>query len=1119
MDSNLFTLTNAEKGTLEFKTIEFMPTILIGLGGTGKEVLLRTRRQFVEKYGSLKEFPVVSYLYIDTDNAPTEESGTAREKDLLINDIEFQPNEKVFNPVTPSEYIHRINDLPHIKKWLNTEGEIGKLGTMNTGAGQIRPAARLSFFHNYDDITAKLISAKSRITDSISINTVKEKHKIKNVNTDKINIYVITSVSGGTGSGIFLDIGFLIRYLFRNQAISSCYVLMPKIFQGYGKERIFANGYAAFMELEKYNFKNTFTTEWKKNETHTFQPGVFDDVYLIDGENTKNLTLSDVSNKDIYKMVSDTIFQDFANSDFANYKRGVRVNLLQYKQRFWPETETTFNNLYSRKYSSLGQATIAIPVDRIILSCSNKLCEDIINYYLSFAEGSQSDIDSYLINDFLPELGILENKSKSQVLDTLYLAGEKSSIISRIKSFITGLKSELISGKRGNMWSSHLISEIKKFDANFKNDPDISRQGLYYSQIHTNRTKLVKEIIGDRDSGKSGELEKKVIGLINDSTRGVFYSINLLRRLQFIISNSNFDYIPRFEKEINELQGRIIKYEAELKSRLQDLKEDESRSKLNILKKQAMEGSLEKYLSILEKYYESLIKLRARFYAKDICNRILNLIEKASKTDSGRISFSGLITDINKLTGNLGILRDNFKEKYLYFAQKQESSFNLILYQPEDILNEYYPKYIGTGQTAFDSIKELSYKLLKELGASDITDIVNILKDSDAKNVEEKMILFAKRYFEGLRNDIDITTVLFEKDLIRSESKLMSMLNQAHPWLKINEIPGRFKLDDSAKKFYIGVKTNSQSFKKLQTVIQSVLGANAEFKDSADGATITFYSEWAGFPLFYSYCISEEMKYFYDSLQKNYFIDLHTTKHSYIFDDIIPLNTEEQQRLEDTFKALIMGVIFNIFEFTNDIDEQTGKERIIYKIIRSEGITVTKTEQLGIEERLIKQLFSEKGINTLREEIIKKAETAEKRFIEEGKLAELLVIYEYYYERVYETIKKELSGEVKLNIDTYEHKIVRELSKNIERKIIKEGKDNYLNKIHYLKENPDSFSFRINKTDLKRVLILKDLMNKKEKVPGKNIDVSKLKELKSAFEQGLITEEEFKIAKKRFLEN
>jgi hypothetical protein len=78
---------------------------------------------------------------------------------------------------------------------------------MNTGAGQIRPAARLAFFHNYDEIVSKLSAAKSRITDSRSINIVKDKHKIRNVNTDKINIYVISSVSGGTGSGMFFRYG------------------------------------------------------------------------------------------------------------------------------------------------------------------------------------------------------------------------------------------------------------------------------------------------------------------------------------------------------------------------------------------------------------------------------------------------------------------------------------------------------------------------------------------------------------------------------------------------------------------------------------------------------------------------------------------------------------------------------------------------------------------------------------------------------------------------------------------------------------------------------------------------------------------------------------------------
>ncbi len=61
---------------------------------------------------------------------------------ILINDIDFQPSEKIFHPVNPSDYIYRIQDVPHIKEWLSTTGEIAKLGTMNTGAGQIRPAAQ-----------------------------------------------------------------------------------------------------------------------------------------------------------------------------------------------------------------------------------------------------------------------------------------------------------------------------------------------------------------------------------------------------------------------------------------------------------------------------------------------------------------------------------------------------------------------------------------------------------------------------------------------------------------------------------------------------------------------------------------------------------------------------------------------------------------------------------------------------------------------------------------------------------------------------------------------------------------------------------------------------------------
>ena len=1114
-----------EKGSLELKTQEFMPTILIGLGGTGKEVLLRIRRQFVEKYGSLDDFPITSYLYIDTDNAPAEESGTARERDYLINEIDFKPSEKVFNPVNPSDYIHRINDVPHIKEWLNTTGEIGKLGTMNTGAGQIRPAARLALFHNYDEIVYKLTSAKSTITDSRSINIVKDKHNIKNVNTEKINVYVITSISGGTGSGMFLDLGFMIRHLFRNQAISSSYIVLPKIYQGYGKERVFANGYAALMELEYYNLKNPFNISWKKNEPHKFQPGVYDDVYLIDGENCKNLSLSEMSNRDIYKMISDTIFQDFSNSDFANYKRGVRVNLVQYKQRLYPDDNTVTENTFSRKYSTLGQATISIPVDRIVLSCSYKLCEDIINYYLTYAEGSQSSIDEYLREEMLPELGLAESSSKHQILNSLYSMGEKSSIQSQIKSFLNNLKNDLISGKRGDKWSSYITGEKHKFDTNFKDDNDVSRKGLFYSQIYSNRNNLIQSIIGDRDRNITGKLERKINSLINDSTRGVFYSISLLRRLQFILTNGNFDYIPTFDKEIKDLQILITRLEAEVKSRLQDLREDESRSKFNVMRKAAMEGTLEKLLKVLDEYYNALIKLHSRYYAKEICQRILGLIERGTKTDDGKILFTGLISDINKLTGNLGLLKDNFRKKYEYFIQKQDTSFNLHIYDPDDVKNDYYQRYIGSGQNATDKIKVLAFELLKELNASDVTDIVNILKDSDAKIVENSMLKFARKQFEGIREDYNITEILFEKDVLRSESKIRGMLSQAFPWLRINEIPGRFKLDDSAKKFYVGIRTNTSSFNKFKSLINSISGNSVEFKDSADNSSITFYTEWAGFPLFYSYTVSEEMRSYYKNLSRNLNIDLHIDKNYYVFNDIIPLSLEEKIRYNESYKAFIMGLIFDLFEIGIDIDSVTGLKKAVYSYTLPEGITVKRTEQLGIESRLINRLYDEDGHDSLRKKILKKAENAEKELLDKKKFAELLIIYEYYYEHVYKLEEIAISGEAKKKNETYQYKIVRELARNVENMIPEETREKYIAKVQDLKKRLDSFS-KLSGDGIKRILRVKELLNeviatdsststKEQNKSG--ISYDKLKELKKAFDDKLITQEEYEKAKNKFL--
>jgi hypothetical protein len=1106
----------------DIKTQEFMPSIMIGLGGTGKEVLLRIRRQFVERYSSLNDFPITSYLYIDTDNAPPEESGLARDRDYLINEIDFQPAEKIFNPVNPSDYIQSLNSVPHIKSWLSTSGEIGKLGTMNTGAGQIRPAARLAFFHNYDEIVQKLTLAKSRITDPKSINLVKNRYNIKNVVTEKINIYVISSVSGGTGSGMFIDFGFLLRHIFKNQAITACFLLLPKIFQGYGKERVYANGYAAMKELEYYNFKNIFTAEWKKNEEFKFQPGIYDDVYLIDGENVKNLSLSDLSSRDIYKMISDSVFHDFSNSDFANYKRGVRVNLTQYKQRFWPEDNSVDNTLFCRKYSTIGQSTVSIPADRIILACTYKLSSEVIDYYLSFAEGTQSSLDTYLMNEFLPEMGLLEHGNKHQILESLYRIDEKSTIQGKIKGFLTGLENILISGKRGNDWTSFILSEKQKFDSNFKDDTDVKRLGQFYAQIESNKTILINKLVGSRENGKTGFIEKKINSLINDTSRGVFYSIGLLRRLQFILTNEAYDYMPKMEKDIKDLQIRLSRIESDVKRIFQDLREDEARSKFNILKKSAMQGTLNKLTSVLEDYYNTLIKLSARYYALEVISAILLLIEKGEKTDTGKIKFTGLITDLNKLTGNLGVLKDYFSKKYLYFASKPENSFNYYLYSPDDIENEYYPRYIGTGKNAEDKIKSVAEGLLKELEAENIADMVNILKDSNIVTIDKKIAGFCRKQFENVRKDYDIVKMLFEKDAVRSETNLRSLLNLAFVWLKFNDIPGSFKLDESAKKLYIGLKTSGEYFSRFRSFITSVLNTEVEFKDSADSTTIIFYSEWAGFPLFYVKTVAEDMKNYYKVLSENQNVDLHITKNSFIYEDIIPLGNEERKRLNDSFKAYFLGLVFGLFKIEIEEDKFTGEKRAIYKITRQEGVTVKRTEQLGIESKLITRLFEEKGKDSMRAVLLNEAEKIKSRLSSGGLDIYLLILYEYYYEHVYTIEEIETTGKGIRHIEPYQYKVIRELARELENRLGKDYLETNTRKISELKNNPDSFSYLCGDGN-KRILKLDVLLNFSPEKPAEVSDDSpvlkKLRELKKAFEEKLISEEEYNKARKKIIDN
>ena len=122
--------------------VEFRPTLVVGLGGTGHEVLVRLKARFLETFGE-DIFSVVKLLAFDTADesfsAPTEGGSLVRlDKDSELVNIGHVPVQAL---------VRNIDRQPAIKAWLP---ENLPVRAITAGAKQIRPLGRLALFYHYD---------------------------------------------------------------------------------------------------------------------------------------------------------------------------------------------------------------------------------------------------------------------------------------------------------------------------------------------------------------------------------------------------------------------------------------------------------------------------------------------------------------------------------------------------------------------------------------------------------------------------------------------------------------------------------------------------------------------------------------------------------------------------------------------------------------------------------------------------------------------------------------------------------------------------------------------------------------------------------------------------------
>ena len=278
-------------------------TIAIGLGGTGVECLRMLKR---EVYGRIRpddpkaEVPSyrhVRFLSVDSDRSSMGKEG---EPDAL------DWNTEVLDIGVPDPHALWAG-LPMIRRQPNMQWLSPELKPKGSaGVGGVRQVGRLLLFQRCSQFIQKLTGL---IVSAI----------VGLPSAPKLRIHIFTSLGGGTGSGIFLDVCYLVQYVLGTMGLQSMarvcgYFFLPDVnlfrvrMMPHVQDYIKRNGFAAMQELDYcMDFANNGGA-WDQDygngvKIHTQRPPV-DDAWLISSGNE-----DEVSSGDTYKTALYTVAQ------------------------------------------------------------------------------------------------------------------------------------------------------------------------------------------------------------------------------------------------------------------------------------------------------------------------------------------------------------------------------------------------------------------------------------------------------------------------------------------------------------------------------------------------------------------------------------------------------------------------------------------------------------------------------------------------------------------------------------------------------------------------------------------------------------------------------------------
>jgi len=635
-------------------------------------------------YGDL---PIIQYLAFDTDFKKGD--GVIEEAEFIRLTVEHA-----------DDYIKGIDHYPELKAWWPPD--LYHIGDVKEGAKRIRPIGRFALFRNISKIRNIIQARLDYIRQPNHIDEVERAgYSVKR----DLKVFIVNSLGGGTGSGMFLDLAFNIQDIVRVGKVNG-YTILPTVFKMGEAERssVAANTYAALKELDYYMNEGAgpehfFNCKYGPVELNISKKP-FDRYYIIDAESEDHFV--SIKYDDAVQAIAHSIFLDITSSvGLASDAMTTNIEL-KLKECLDPE-----NKKYVKAYASMGLYSLYYPAPEIKEACIYRYAESLVDEIIRPIEGINDMIESSL-NDITTR-----SEVKFEIAD---LAN-----IFYTKKF--GIPSEIGGVSIDTIEDDKLVSKLSEWSIG----EEKKVEGKISVEIKNEKEKALRKV---RDY-----LEGEIKAVVEDSSKGLAVGKGVIDKLDEFITvhlkvlsgeegeNGEAGQIAKTEKERQELKelNKIVLTDLEgvISSKLVLFKADKI--------KKYRDAYLRKYVEYLNKYVDLLKEKEIKIFYTEVLSVL-----------------SDIRGDLDNIERKLRLLKKDFgeaKEKMLHRLHTEASYFQL-------------EKWVGGTEENIESIYAKNEKPLREAKNEVCQNVLYDWKDYDIEDIRTALLRVSEMQYVNLRMNI-----------------------------------------------------------------------------------------------------------------------------------------------------------------------------------------------------------------------------------------------------------------------------------------------------------------------------------------------------------------------------